>query len=279
MKSLGEVLQLSADFLKEKGIARPRRQAEELLSDVVKMARIELYMHYDRLMQEEELDRYRQAVRRKAAGEPWQYIAGEVSFLGCRISLDRNVLIPRQETEILASRVLEAVGDAPLDVWDICCGSGCIGLGLKKGRPSWRVALSDISEKALSVARENGRQNGIEVSFFCGDLLKPFEGRKADIVICNPPYLAEREFAGLDREVRDFEPKGALVGGRTGYEFYERLAVELPLFMNPSGKVFLEIGTGMGEGVKKLFYSTIWKNHLVSSDWSGHDRFFSVEFE
>jgi len=279
MKTLGEVLTLSADFLKNKGIPRARREAEELLAEVLKIARIELYMQFDRPLDEKELEAYRQFIKRKARGEPWQYIVGEVRFLDCAIKVDASVLIPRQETEILAHRILKQLSEEPLAVWDVCCGSGYIGLGLKKARPQWSVSGSDLSEKALETARQNAAANGLEIEFLHGDLLAPFEGRKADVVVCNPPYISEKEYAGLDREVRDFEPKIALVGGATGLEFYERLAAELPPYLNPHAKIFFEIGTGMGESLKKIFSSPRWKNVQAAQDWSGHDRFFSLEIE
>src|ERR1700688_1627240 len=186
MKTLGEILTLSAEFLQKRGIDRPRRQVEELLSFVLKLPRIELYMQYDRPMIEAELIQLREAVKRRAEGEPWQYIAGEVEFLGCRIKVNKNVLIPRQETEILADRILKELPTTPVEIWDVCTGSGCIGIALKKKRPDCKVILSDISPEALAVAKENAEKNGVEVELLQGDLLGPFHG-KADIIVCNPP--------------------------------------------------------------------------------------------
>lgn len=279
MKTLGEVLALSADFLKTKGIARPRRQAEELLADLLELARIELYMHFDRPLEEAELESYRGRLRRAAKGEPWAYICGKVDFLGCKIRVNPGVLIPRPETELLAERVLQKTSEQALEAWDLCCGSGCIGLALKKARPSWSVTLSDISEKAVATARQNGEENGLEALFLQGDLLGPFCGRKADVVVCNPPYIREEDYAGLDPSVRDFEPKIALTAQEEGFFFYRRLSEDLPAFLNPGAKLFFEIGTGMGEGVKKIFSSPCWSRLKIDTDYSGHERFFSLEFE
>jgi release factor glutamine methyltransferase len=277
MKTVLEILQMSTQYLEEKGVEKPRRDVEDLLSYVLKLKRIDLYVQFDRPMEERELATLRELIKRKAKGEPVDYIMGEVEFYHTRLSLTPAVLIPRQETEILVSKIVESLPDVPLVVWDVCTGSGCIGISLKKARPHWQLSLSDISQEALAVAQKNAELNHVEVSFLEGDLLKPFEGRKADVIICNPPYVTEGEFAGLDASVRDFEPKIALVGGPTGLEFYERLASDLPHFLAPSGKVFFEIGAGMGQAMHSLFPHPMWTKQQAMDDWSGHNRFFFIE--
>ncbi|HEX2579509.1 MAG TPA: peptide chain release factor N(5)-glutamine methyltransferase [Rhabdochlamydiaceae bacterium] len=275
MKTLGEILKLSSDFLHKKGIDRPRREVEELLSWVLHLPRIELYMQFDRPLIEQELTQLREAVKRRAEGEPWQYIAGEVEFFSCRIKVNKDVLIPRQETEILVDRIVKELPASPVEIWDVCTGSGCIGIALKKKRVDCKVILSDISKEALSVAKENAEKNGVEVEFLQGDLLQPFQG-KADIIVCNPPYISEKEYANLDREVRQWEPKTALVGG---IQFYERLSHDLPRYLNPNGKVYFEMGTGMGQQIKNLFLVAPWKTVQIIQDWSSHDRFLLLETE
>ncbi len=279
MKTLGEVLSLSAEFLKKKGIERARREVEELLSFVLKMPRIELYMQFDRPIVEEELKQLREVVWRRGKGEPWQYIAGEVEFLGCQIEVNRSVLIPRQETEILVDKLIKELPSCPLQIWDLCTGSGCIGIGVKKKRLDCHLVLSDLSESALAVAAKNGAKNGVEVEYLEGDLLAPFHGRKADIIICNPPYIGAKEYTELGREVRDWEPKRALVAGPGGYEFYERLAHELPSYLNQGAKVYLEIGRGMGSQIKNIFQDPYWVRHELLQDWSSHDRYYKLEIE
>lgn len=276
MKTLGEILKLSTDFLQKRGLNRARREVEELLSYVLKLPRIELYMQFDRPMIEQELTALREAIKRRAEGEPCQYIAGFVEFLGCRITVNRNVLIPRPETEILADRIVKELLATPVEIWDVCTGSGCIGIALKKQRPDCKVTLSDISAEALAVARENAVHNLVDIEVLQGDLLKPFQGRRADIIVCNPPYIAEKDYPALDREVRDWEPRQALVGGSGGLEFYQRLALELPVYLQPGGKVYLEIGTKMGDQIKNLFDAQIWKNKLLLQDWSSHDRYLII---
>lgn len=273
MKTLGEILKLSTDFLQKRGIDRPRREVEELLAHVLQLPRIELYMQFDRPLIEAELVQLREAVKRRAEGEPSQYIAGSVEFLDCRLKVNRNVLIPRPETEILVDRILKELPATPVEIWDVCTGSGCIGIALKKKRPDCKVVLSDISPEALAVAQDNAAYNLVDVEFLQGDLLAPFQGCKADIVVCNPPYVTEQEYASLDKEVRDWEPRKALVGGLL---FYQRLSHELPHYLNSGGKVYLEIGAKMGEQVKNLFNSPAWKSPQIAQDWSSHDRYLII---
>ena len=277
MKTLLDVLQLSTKYLEEKGLEKPRRDVEELLAYVLKLSRIELYMQFDRPMEEKELILLRELVKRKAQKEPVEYILGEVEFYHARFMLNPSVLIPRPETEILVSHIVERLPQETLDVWDVCTGSGCIGISLKKARPQWSLTLSDISSDALTVAQKNALLNETNVSFLQGDLLSPFSGKKADVIVCNPPYVTTDEFNHLDAGVRNFEPQLALISGPTGFEFYERLAQDGPRFLKPGGKVFFEMGMGMGSRIQALFSHPSWVKTEVINDWSGHNRFFFAE--
>lgn len=280
MKTLGEILLTTDQFLKEKQCGRSRRVAEEIIAHALGLKRLDLYMQFDRPLIEAELEMLRPLVRRAAKGEPVEQMIGEVLFYHCQICVTPDVLIPRPETEILvaqACKQLERVEGKT--VWDICTGSGCIGIAVKKACPGLSVTLSDISKKALVVAAENAQKNAIDVELLHGDLLFPFAGRKADVVFCNPPYVSLKEYLALDRSVRDFEPKEALVAEEEGMAFYRRFSEELPAYLNPQAKVYFEIGTGQGKALLDLFSSSKWKEARVEKDWAGHDRFFFLEFE
>jgi len=271
MKSLLEVLTLSTEYLQKKGIPHARRQAEELVGDALGLDRVQLYVNFERPLTDDELSICRQRLGRRAQGEPLQYIRGEVDFYYCSFLVDPSVLIPRQETEILVDTIAQQLSKMDLkdkSLWDVCCGSGCMGISLKKEFPELRVTLSDISTAALELAQRNAERNGVQVEFVQGDLLAPFAGQKTDFLVCNPPYIAEGEYSTLDREVRDHEPRGALVGGPLGTEFYARLAVELPSHLNPSSMVCFEMGHSQRTALRKLFPSAHFEK-----DWSGHDRF------
>lgn len=282
MKSLGEVLTLTADFLKEKKHSRFRRIAEELIAHVLKLKRLDLYMQFDRPILNSELEIMRALLKRVMKGEPIEYIIGEIPFYHCMIAVTDAVLIPRPETEILvdqACRILKQISCHGKVAWDLCTGSGCIGIAVKKACPDLTVFLSDISDPALRVASSNAKRNEVEVELVQGDLLTAFNGRKADIIFCNPPYISSKEFLVLDSSVKDFEPHTALIGGEDGLLFYKRLKENLPAYLNAGAKVFFEIGAGQGETVSNLFSGEGWKNQRIEKDWAGHDRFFFLEFE
>jgi len=175
--------------------------------------------------------------------------------------------------------VSKEIADQSLVVWDICTGSGCIGVSLKKKNPKAHVVLSDISPAALAVAKQNAMHNEIDVECRLGDLLEPFTGQKADIIVCNPPYISTVEYLDLDSCVKDYEPKLALVGGDHGGEFYKKMEESLENFLRPGGKVFFEIGYRQGNWIFELFSKSVWKQKMVIKDWSGHDRFFFLEIE
>jgi release factor glutamine methyltransferase len=154
-----------------------------------------------------------------------------------------------------------------------------LGIALKKRLPLLSVVLADISPEALVLAEENAKINHVAVACVQGDLFAPFAGKTADFIVCNPPYISEDEYAALEADVKDYEPKKALVSGKSGLEFYERLADELPYFLSTPGKVWLELGCAQGESLKGLFSSRAWTMSRLEKDWAGLDRFFFLETE
>jgi release factor glutamine methyltransferase len=282
MKLLGEVLNLSTTYLKEKKIPSPRLVAETLLSGILGIKRMDLYLRFECPLQEEELLVFRGAIKKASLGEPVEYIVSNLEFYGLKLFVTPSVLIPRQETEILVDLVSNSFKQQDLkgkNLLDLCSGSGCIGLSLKKKFPELSVSLSDVSLEALTLSKKSADAEGLNVEFIQGDLLSSFQGRKADFVICNPPYISELEYEGLSVSVKGYEPKLALVGGVTGLEFYERLARDLPGCLKRGGKVFFEIGYQQGEGVSKIFSDSCWVKKEIKVDWSGKDRFFFLEIE
>lgn len=270
MKTVGELLKLSAAFLEEKDVLRPRVSAEYLLASILKLKRLELYMQYDRPLLETEVNAYRDLIKRRSRGEPIEYLIGEIEFAGCKLTITSDVLIPRPETEILLDLACKQITPAPgQTALDLCTGSGCLAIGLKKRHPDLKVVAVDLSEKALNLARQNAQQNDCAIDFVESDLLKNVEGT-FDYVFCNPPYLSSKEYELISREVRDFEPSVALLGGSTGLEFYERLARELPSYLRTGAQLFFEIGATQGEAVTKIFN----RDSRILNDWAGHPRFF-----
>jgi release factor glutamine methyltransferase len=201
---------------------------------------------------------------------------GKVDFFGAEIHVDRRALIPRVETEWLVDLTAKQLRKEAMSLLDLCSGSGCIGICLKKKFPPIQVSLSDLSSDAMALAQENAARNGVELEFCIGDFFSPFQGRKVDAIVCNPPYISTKEFLNLDPSVRDFEPKMALIGGEDGADFYRRLSLEAPDYLTPQGQLFLEIGWDQGGLVQEIFPSSVWKKQLLQ-DLSGKDRFFFLE--
>jgi len=281
MITIREVIGKSTDFLSDKNVPNARREAEEVVANSLKRPRIDLYMHFDQPLEEAELQLIRQNLSRRAKREPLQYIMGEVPFFDARIKVGPDVLIPRVETEILVDQIakkLEKEAHEGKVLWDLCCGSGCIGISLKKRFPLLRVILSDISQKALNLAKKNAEMNHCDVEFYEGDLFEAFSD-PVDYLVCNPPYISEDEYRDLEPEVKTHEPKISLVSGATGLECYERIAKELKNNLKKEGKLWLEIGSTQGSPVQEMFYHKTNLKGELTRDYSGQMRFFFLELE
>jgi len=270
-----EIARQSIDYLEKKEVSSARRIVEEMLCHVLSMTRMDLYMDFRRPLNHDEIHSCRTILSRLSTGEPIQYIVGSVSFYGCDIEVIPDVLIPRPETELLVDKIVKELGRYDLKnktLWDLCSGSGCIGIALKKALPDLQVTLSDISPKALTQARRNAEKNHVQVNFLEGSLFEPFRGQ-VDYIVVNPPYVNEADYRNLSPSVKNFEPRLALYGGPDGLRCYRILASNYKKFFNPSGKLWMELGTRQGNDVKELFEG----KGVVEKDWSGHDRFFSLE--
>lgn len=281
MKTLKEILSLSHEYLKSKDVLRPRYSAEVIVSHVLGCKRLDIYLDLEKPLVEEEISSIRNLVKRRGLKEPLEYILGSLDFYNCNLKITNDVLIPRVETEEMVSLIANELEKESLQdkvLFDICTGSGCIAIALKKKFQNLSVSACDISLKALEVAKKNGEMNGVKVDFLNGNLLAPF-GKKADFVVSNPPYVSESEFEDLSYEVKAFEPKISLLAKEGGLEFYKILAKELPSYLNPRAKVFFEIGHLQGQMVKEIFSDRIWISKKVYKDISQKDRFFFLEIE
>ena len=259
-----------------------KRQAEELLCDVLNCSRSDLYVNHNRLLDEKQWTIVQDWVNRRLQGVPLAYLSGKVQFYHCSLIVTPEVLIPRPETEVLVDKIVQDLKNQDLKdkiLLDLCCGSGCIGIALKKRFPALSVYLSDYSSEAIALAKQNAKINQVEVTCLVGDLLSSFTPRKAHYIVCNPPYISEEEYNRLDREVKDFEPKVALLAGNTGLEIYEQLARELPACLYPGAQIWFEIGYRQGKMLNEIFRNAGWKNQRVENDWAGHNRFFFLENE
>ena len=239
------------EFLTRKGSDRPRLEAEHLLSYATSLSRTEVYAHFDRPLSPEERTVLRDAVARRGAGEPLQYIFGRAPFRYLELEVGEGVLIPRPETELLVDAVLPAVDAAIAErgeaiVVDACTGSGAIALAIATERPDARVIATELSSEALAWARRNVDALGMSdrIELLQGDLLDPippgFAG-SIDVVVSNPPYIPTGDLAALPAEVARFEPTTALNGGEDGLALFERLAPAAAELLRTGGMFACEL--------------------------------------
>lgn len=271
-----EVIQRSTEFLTRKGVDSPRLQVELLLAHVLKMPRMKLYLNFDRALSEPELETLRGMVKRRADREPLQHIVGTVCFCGYEFRVNRDVLIPRPETELLAERAWSFLAGKPGAVaLEFGTGTGCLAVTIALKALEAVVHTVDISEAALAVARENALRLGAgeRVVFYGGDGFAALPAEfKCDLLVSNPPYIASAEIATLEPEVRDFDPRLALDGGPDGFDFYRRLATGGRERLKPDGKLMIELGAGQHTDVSRLFTNEGWTVEAVEKDYAGLER-------
>ena len=273
-----EVIQRSSDFLARKGVDSPRLQVELLLAHVLHMPRMKLYLNFERTLTEPELETLRGLVRRRGEREPLQHIVGSTSFCGLEIAVNRDVLVPRPETELLAEeawKFLSSLNSQPPSILDFGTGSGCLALAIAAKCPSAVVHALDISEPALTVARQNAARLGLaeRVLFHSGDGFGALPAEACyDLIVSNPPYIPSAEIETLQPEVREHDPRQALDGGSDGLDFYRRLAAEAGSRLKPDGRLMLELGDGQSRVVSEFLTQQGWTVVSVLKDYSARER-------
>lgn len=247
-----DVIRASGEYLDGKGLEHGRLDAEHLLAHVLGMGRLHLYLHFDRPLTLAERGRLKPLLRRRAAREPLQYILGSAPFRNLTLDVDRRVAIPRPETEYLID-VLQRVagGDRAFEsALDVGTGSGAIALALAAEGLARSVTATDLSASALAAARNNAAAAGVAtIDFREGCLLEPVAGRTFDLVLSNPPYLTEEEWRSAQPEVREWEPRLAMVGGADGLDVIRDLVGGVDDVLRPGGWVGLELGNSQAEAV------------------------------
>ncbi len=250
-----ELLRWTTEYLARKSFHNARLNAELLLAGVLKCKRLDLYLQFDRPLGATELAEFKARLRRRARREPLQYIEGTAAFRNLSLVVDPRVLIPRPETEVLVGEVLRwAEARTGVAVLDIGTGSGAVAISLATegaDRIS-RVVATDVSPDAIQLARANAASAGCTVDFREGSVYTPVRGECFDVVVSNPPYVAESERGELDAEVRDWEPEAALFAGPDGLSVLRDLVQNAPVHLNPGGLLALETGSGQTEIVAEL---------------------------
>jgi len=282
-----ELLKTTTGFFEEKGVDEPRISSELLLGYVLGQSRLQLYLHHNRPVYTDELDRFRALCRQRLEGRPVQYIIGEQYFYGLKFTVDERVLIPRPETELLVEHGLECLGmtgrggSREVKVLDIGTGSGCIAVTMAKLCPLMMVTAVDCSLDALALARLNAVNHGVDsrVTFIAADMFDdlsatPLSEYSYDLIISNPPYIPEAEWEGLQLEVRQYEPKIALTTLQ-GIECYVAIVKQAQKLLVPGGRLCFELHADAAGTVSELMEDNGFLDVTVFKDYSGLDRVIS----
>lgn len=282
LKSVRELVQVTADWFASRGIEAPRLNAERLLGDVLGLTRLELYLHHDRPVTPDETDRFRALVRRRGAGEPLQTLIGETDFYSRSFKVEAGVFIPRPETELLVERCAALLTGgtssllAPVAV-EVGCGTGVIGVSLAAEIPRLRVWATDVNPRAVALTLTNARRLGVaaRVEALQGPYFAPLPRALrggVHLLVSNPPYIPSGVIPTLDREVSEHDPAAALDGGADGLDAYRALAAHAGEWLAPDGLLALEIGHDQGETVPAIFAAAGFGDLEVGMDYNGHPR-------
>lgn len=296
-----KLLDWTTAYFTDHGVPNPRLDAELLLSDILKLRRIDLYLNFEKPVAPSDLARFKLLIQRRGKREPLQHILGHADFFGRRFSVTPDVLIPRPETEQLVVRAMEWLDAHPhaTQVLDIGTGSGCIAITLALERPTLQVTAVDISEAALEVARGNAETLGAslllrhprsEFQVLAGTQLSCTTSGSPptlyshcgddvfDLIISNPPYIPTGDIADLQTEVSRFEPHLALDGGEDGLAFYRQLLLDAPPLLKSGGACAMEIGLGQRKSITDIASSIgLWQSPKCFADLSGTERILIFE--
>jgi len=269
MSDYKETLLAARIYLREHGIADADVDAWYLLAYVFGLNRVDFFLQQSNTVEEDKAAIFMELVRKRASHIPLQYITGTQEFMGLEFSVSEDVLIPRQDTEILVEEVLKVCKHKT--VLDMCTGSGCIITSLAKLGNLEKAVGVDISEKALHLAKQNAMKHDVKVQFIQSDLFLNVEC-EYDIIVSNPPYIPTNEINQLMPEVKDYEPVLALDGSYDGLFFYCNIVASLKGYLKENGLVFFEIGHNQGMDVKELLQSAGYYDIRIIQDLSGLDR-------
>ena len=268
----------SAARLNTAGIPDAATDAALLLSYLTGRDPLMLRMDTDTELSRNTVSSFQALLMRRLSREPLQYIIGSVPFYSRFFSVCPDVLIPRNETALLVEWALQIIGKTDMPkILDLCCGSGCIGITLKKEKPDAVVTMSDLSKKAVAVARSNAEALDAEVRILQGDLFLPLDQERFDLIISNPPYIPTDECSVLQPEVMA-EPHMALDGGTDGLDFYRRIISAVGTHLEAHGYLMFEVGIGEADAVSDILYRSGARNVVVRKDYSGIDRMIAAGY-
>ena len=282
--TISRLLEVTVEYLKKKDVENPRLSAEILLAHQLHVNRLRLYLDYDQPLNEAEIAGYRSLIRRRLKREPIQYITGIQEFWSLELEVNRHVLIPRPESELLVEQAislcngLEGSPQIPNPgILDLGTGSGALAISLAGELKKACIWASDISSEALDQALLNAKKHGVEdrVRFILGNLWEPFNHGELtfDIVVSNPPYIASEEYETLPPEIRDHEPKVALDGREGGMFFIERIIERAPDYLHPGGWIILEMDPRqIGRAIRLIDECRCYGERKCIRDYGHHER-------
>lgn len=268
MTSAKDIVTYVRERLQTAGVSEPDAKARVIVAEALEIDFSDIYLHAD--VNAAALKRIEDMAARCAAGEPVQYVTGHAYFRYAVLSVTRDVLIPRQETELVAEKAITLIRDNGYKTaLDLCTGSGCIAISVKT-ETGIQTHACDISEKALYIARQNAAANNADVLFFQSDMLSRVTDTY-DIIVSNPPYVSESDYETLDADVKHYEPRIALAAG-DGLDYYRMIASEAKQCLTQGGALVLEIGAAQRKDVTELLRVNGYQSVTCEKDYAGRDR-------
>ena len=270
-----ELLKKAENDLKNAGFESATNEAMILMCHILKKNKTWLIIHMNDEITSEELSRFNEIVELRLSHMPIKYITGTAEFMSLEFKVTPDVLIPRPDTEIMVYEILEKFKNERLEILDLCCGSGCIGISLLKNLPNANVTFVDISDGALKITRENAEFHGVSkrAKILKADILKDKICGNFDIILSNPPYIKYDDYEVLEDDVRLYEPKIALVAKDEGYEFYKKIIKDYSASVKDNGFMLLEAGINQAETIIELMKETkLFKNIYTVKDYNNIDR-------
>ena len=273
--NIKECLEWGYDKLKN--IDNYRNICINMLAEILAKDNVYIRVHYLDNVDERSVERFKNNIQNFLEGIPIQYINNKAYFMGLEFYVDENVLIPRCDTEILVEEIIKIIKkDSLLKILDLCTGSGAIAISLKKYLNNIEIMASDISDKALMVARKNASKIGVDVKFIESDLFNNING-KFDLIVSNPPYIKKSVIPSLDKQVRN-EPILALDGGKDGLNFYRKISYDAKKFLNNNGYLCFEIGYDQRKDVEDILLQNGYINIYSKKDYGGNDRIIICKY-
>ncbi|HCL91124.1 MAG TPA: peptide chain release factor N(5)-glutamine methyltransferase [Candidatus Atribacteria bacterium] len=283
-QTVGQALKNIRKIFRDKGIMNPEREAEILLSYFLEMSRSEIYLNSDRVLKDKEKTQLEKKIQKRIEKIPLQYITKHQEFMGMDFLVEKGVLIPRPETEILVEELIRKLKNYKcsnsLRVTDLGTGTGIIAVSIAKFIEDVIIYATDISKKSLQIALKNAQKHGCKdkIIFLQGDLFEPFMGKikknSLDGIVSNPPYIDSHDFESLPPEIKDNEPKVALSGGIDGLDYYRKIIKKSPQYLKKNGFMALEVGFNQSKIVKELIIkeNNFNQNIEITKDYLGIER-------